>query len=557
MSMHGRVGAFAIALVLLGCAGAPAPVMTVPAPETGAVLAGEISAWLDDLGRSLPAGGERDRARLARVYRARDYRPIWLGQNQPGARLLRVLDRSAQEGIDPRDLAVDRLRAVETGHRPPDAAAELLFSESFLSYAAMMAGGRVDPAAIESDWTLPRPTSDTAVALTRVAQGQDPEMVLGGLAPTSADYVELRAALKVYRGMRLAGPWPTLPADARLALGDRGPSVDLLRVRLTAEGYLPTPDGAGEAFDAALDQALRRFQARQGLTVDGKLGPVTAASLNVGVDERIRQIELNLERLRAMAHDWPQTRIVVNAAAQSLAFYRDGELILESPVIVGDPQHPTPVIAAQVGAVIFNPAWNVPESILRKEIQPKLQRDPGYLLRNHMRIVGRTNGDPYGSDLDWRSTNILARGWELQQEPGPWNSLGVVALEMPNPFDVYLHDTPAKAAFTQAYRALSHGCIRVQAIRELAAALLGGSWSADSIEPVVADGHTLRVPVAEPVPVYLVYLTAFVDADGSVEFRDDVYGRDARLAAALARLHAPQESSSADGGARGKGCPTS
>jgi murein L,D-transpeptidase YcbB/YkuD len=421
----------------------------------------------------------------------------------------------------------------------------------------MLADGRVDPAAIESDWTLPRPTSDTAVALTRVAQGQDPEMVLGGLAPTSADYVKLRAALKVYRGMRLAGPWPTLPADARLALGDRGPSVDLLRVRLTAEGYLPTPDGAGEAFDAALDQALRRFQARQGLTVDGKLGPVTAAALNVGVDERIRQIELNLERLRAMAHGWPQTRIVVNAAAQSLAFYRDGELILESPVIVGDPQHPTPVIAAQVGAVIFNPAWNVPESILRKEIQPKLQRDPGYLLRNHMRIVGRTNGDPYGSDLDWRSTNILARGWELQQEPGPWNSLGVVALEMPNPFDVYLHDTPAKAAFTQAYRALSHGCIRVQAIRELAAALLGGSWSADSIEPVVADGHTLRVPVAEPVPVYLVYLTAFVDADGSVEFRDDVYGRDARLAAALARLHAPQESSSADGGARGKGCPTS
>ena len=472
MRKHARV--LAIALLLLGCARSPAPVVSAPAPRPGVAVADQIAAWLGDASRPLPAGGQSTREVLLRAYRARDYRPIWLGQTQQSAQLLDALGQSAQEGVDPRDLGVDRLQAAQADRAMSDAAKDLLFSESFLSYATLLAQGRVDPALIENDWALPRPIYDPAVALSRAAATLDVANALDALAPTAPDYVTLRAALKLYRDMRAAGPWPRLAAGTKLALGDRGPPVDLLRARLAAEGYLPTADHAGDPFDAALDLALRRFQARHGVAVDGRMGPETLAALNVGPDERIQEIKLNLERQREMAHSWPRTRIVVNVAAQALTLYRDGAAVLESPVIVGDLAHPTPVMGAEVGAVIFNPPWDVPVSILRHEIQPRLRRDPEYLARNRMTILGRSGGDPYGRGLDWRHTDIPARGWRLQQQPGSWNSLGVIVLEMPNPFDVYVHDTPGKAAFSQAFRALSHGCVRVQEIRELAVALLGG-----------------------------------------------------------------------------------
>ena len=561
--MLARVPVLALLTVLLGCVPARVPVPSsspVPAvPGAGMTAPGpaELSAWLADPNRPLPAGDEAQRPLLLSVYRARNFEPIWLAASALQVQLIQALDRCTEQGIDPRALGLDRLRRVESDPGTPPAAKEILLSQTFLSYAAMLQAGRVDIAGIESDWALPRPAANPAEALARASASNDIGALVDGLAPSSADYRSLQDALVAYRRMQAAGAWPSLPPGTKLDMGDRGPMVALLRERLAAEGYLPPGGQAADSFDPALQLALNQFQARHGLSVDGKLGAATLAALDVGAGERVKQIEINLERARTVMHVWPATRIVVNTAASTLAFYKDGRLALDSLVINGDPRHPTPALAATVGAVVFNPPWNVPVSIVRNEIQPRLARDPGYLSRNHMQIIGRSGGDPYGRDIDWRHTSVLAQGWQLRQLPGPSNSLGTVLLEMPNSFDVYMHDTPAKSLFSQPNRALSHGCVRVQQIRPLAAALLGAAWPGDAVDQAVVGGATLRIPLANPVPVYLIYATAFVDKDGAAEFRDDVYGRDARLAAALARLEAGAGGYSAELGAPPKACPPS
>ena len=240
-----------------------------------------------------------------------------------------------------------------------------------------------------------------------------------------------------------------------------------------------------------------------------------------------------------LPRSYPAARIMVNVPAASLVLYRENVPVLASKVVVGAIDHPTPVLSARVVSVLFNPPWNVPTSIIRKEMQPELIRDPNYFAEHHYVILGRGDGaDPYGRDLNWRHTDIPGRGWRVQQEPGSWNALGGVKLELPNPEDIYLHDTPARGLFARANRAASHGCIRVEQARALASTLLGGDWSPQAIDDAIATGETKRVYLKQTIPVYIIYLSAFVDDDGTVELRDDLYGRDRRLSQALLTLQA-------------------
>jgi murein L,D-transpeptidase YcbB/YkuD len=248
-----------------------------------------------------------------------------------------------------------------------------------------------------------------------------------------------------------------------------------------------------------------------------------------------------------MLRDWPATRLMVNIPSATLTLYRDGNVALASRVVVGDPHHPTPVLGSAITSVLFNPPWTVPSSIVRNEIQPRLLKDPTYLSRNHFRLIGRGDGSSEG--IDWSNTNILANGWQVQQEPGAWNALGSLMFDFPSPFAVYLHDTPGRSAFARSDRGLSHGCVRVEAVNALAEALLGAEGSPDAIQKIVAGRQTERHALKQPMPIYLVYETAFVDEDGGVEFRDDLYGTDEKLAAALS-AHRTQEPRVALGAAR-------
>lgn len=490
-----------VVLLAVGARSLVPPAVAEEPPDTAlrSLLAGDGGLRL--------AGRALERTALTRFYEARDYRPIWVNAPERDAALVRALAGAAAHGLDPAAFAVPEASAGER---------ELLLTDAFLRYATALAQGRVRAAAIESDWALPAPDFDVGAALDRAASG-DPEAVLAALAPAEPAYKRLQTALVRYRAILAAGGWPQVPEEGKLRRGDRGAAVATLRRRLIAEAFLPS-GAAGDTFDAALEAALKRFQADRGIAVDGQVGHDTYEALNLAASARVEQIRDNLERWREMPRDWPATRIEVNIPAAWLTVVEQGVPGLSMRAIVGAEGHPTPVLRAHMDAVLFNPPWNIPASIVRKEILPHLRRDPHYLDRNHYVYIGERGRSP------------------MQQLPGPDNALGRIKFELPNVYDVYLHDTPTHPLFSRVIRTLSHGCIRLEDPRDLALYVLAGgktSWSLDDIDGAIAQGDTRRVPLAHSIPVYLLYWTVFVDPDGTVEFRDDVYGRDLRLAAAM------------------------
>lgn len=502
-------------------------------PARAADLAAEIRAKLEDPAPLVVAGQQLDRAGLWFGYRERGFQPIWTGQPALAKALASALADAAADGIDPESLRAGLLAAALADPARSAAERELLSSDRFLAYARALAQGQVDPATIEQDWALPRPSFDAGAVLGRLAQSRDIAGIASSLRPGGDDYARLRTALARYRALAEAGGWKTLDGG-KIEPGENGPRVRALRARLAAEGDLPAALAEGDDFDAPVKEAVKRFQARHGLDVDGRVGVATLAALDASAADRVARIRVALERWREMPRDWPATRIVVNAAAATLTFYRNDNPEIVSRVIVGAPIHPTPVLRARAEFVLFNPPWKVPTSIVRKEIMPKVRRDPNYLAHNHYVELG---------------------GGRLQQEPGPWNALGRIKLELPNPFDVYLHDTPGRALFARSKRMLSHGCIRVEAIKPLALALLGEGWTIAAIDEAIAAGTTRRVDLRETVPVYILYLTAFVNADGTVQFRDDAYGRDERLMAALSSIETTGTAASIAGEKLETGCP--
>jgi murein L,D-transpeptidase YcbB/YkuD len=323
-------------------------------------------------------------------------------------------------------------------------------------------------------------------------------------------YGRLAAAIDAYETIAARGGWASVPAGEALKLGSEGPRVAALRARLAITGDLTAAADRPERFDAALAAAVRRFQARHGLEQDAVAGRQTLLALNVPVERRLAGMELNLARL-ARQQAWGSRYIAVNVAAASYRYVEDGATALDGPVIAGRPDWQTPELDSVIDRLEFNPYWTVPSRIAAGEIWPKAHRDPAYLRRNHMHIVGG----------------------QIRQDPGPDNPLGKVKFSFPNRYSVYLHDTNHPELFASDKRFRSHGCVRVSGALGLARALLRDdpSWPETRIDEAVAGAANVKVDLLRPIPVHLVYVTAWVDDDGTVQFRDDIYDRD-RLTAA-------------------------
>jgi murein L,D-transpeptidase YcbB/YkuD len=481
---------------------------------------------------------------LTAFYERRAYQPAWLGDDgtaPQASELLKVLEAADREGLDPRDYPAQAIQALLAGGHDPDSLARLdvLLTEAFLAYGRDAARGRVDPTAVDSAWVAAPRTTDLVAALRTALDSGRVAAELDRFAPPQPGYAALRHAMRRYQEMAAAGGWAALPAGPDLAPGSEDVRVVLLRARLTREGdALPGRD-TGLVYDGDLAEAVRRFQTRHGLDADGIVGPATRAALNVPADDRVRQISLNLERWRWMPRVLEERFIVVNSAAFTLDAMDGPRRVVASRTVVGRPDWPTPIVTAHVTGLIFSPVWNIPRAIALEEVLPLVREDRRYLERHH--ITAFDASEPGGREVDpatvdWPALTEETFALQLEQAPGGDNPLGGVKIVFGSRFNVCMHDTPVRSLFRAPIRALSHGCVRVERAVDLAAYVLADSvrWTPDSLHAAMAQPAERVVTLARPIPVYLTYWTAWVDDDGAVQFRDDVYGWDAKLAAALA-----------------------
>jgi L,D-transpeptidase YcbB len=498
---------------------------------------------------TLPGGDTvHIRERVASFYRERAYEPAWTGRRAlegRGEQLLAQLGRLKRDGLDPGRYKHDALQAM--ARRLADGEAgedrleylgnlDLVLTESFVRAVSDVERGVLDPTAAGLEWRIDRSTAGDSVTVARLAAGEDPAVILGSSRPVAPYYERLSEALDRLRSVQAEGGWPSVPAGETLQGGDRDPRVARLRARFLAgedadERRLAASGREDPAhFDEDLVGALRRFQARHTLHEDGALGPNSIAALNVPVEERIETVRLNLDRWRWLPQDLGEEFLLVNVAGFELELVARDTVLESMSVVVGRTANRTPLFRDTLEYVVVNPYWNVPTSIVREEIIPALREDPFHLGRNGFEVL--YNGRVV--DEAWARESDLVNGrFRIRQRPGPDNALGNVKFMFPNDMNIYLHDTPAGHLFSQETRAFSYGCIRVERPADLARTLLDRYSDHDGSEYDrlrEKDGEQW-VTLDRPIPIYILYFTAWVAEDGTLRFHPDIYERDAALAA--------------------------
>jgi murein L,D-transpeptidase YcbB/YkuD len=343
---------------------------------------------------------------------------------------------------------------------------------------------------------------------------------------TSSTVQSLERAIGEYSQIVQRGGWRTVPESDRLRVGVQHASVVRLRERLIVTGDLDRNAGVSDVFDSYVEAAVRRFQARNGITPDGVLRETTAAAMNVPAQVRLKQLEANIVRVRAMNDKLADRYAVVNIPAAHLECVEGGAVASRHTTIVGKPDRPSPVLQARIVEVNFHPFWTVPVSIIRRDLIPKMQEEPDYLTKNKIRIYDKRGRELQPDQVNWQSDEAV--DYMFRQDPGELNSMGTIRVNMPNPEAVYMHDTPSKNLFGEDQRFHSSGCVRVQNIRDYVVWLLKDTpgMSRPTVDGHIKSGERFDAKLARPVPVYWVYVTAWANPDGVVQFRDDVYGHD-------------------------------
>ncbi len=498
------------------------------------VVAINGAEWVDGAQLALPD-------LVSRFYWQRDFRPIWFdheGVCIEAGDLVQILRRAGEEGLPLQDYplaAIEQRLFGEIDDPLQLAQLDLLLTDAFLHYSHNARSGRLDPRRADGEWFIPHTPFDASLLLQQGLTQKNLAGILADLPPPHAGYRRLRSALQEYRLVAERGGWPQVPDGVILRSGARELRVIQLRRRLQLSGDLTREHGAEpELFDSTLRRAVQRFQRRHGLHADGSVGELTLAALNVPVEERIRQIEANMERWRWLPRQLEPRHILVNMAGYELQLIEVDKPILNMRVIVGRDYRQTPVFASAMTSLVLNPYWYVPRSIFRDDILPRLRQEPDHLARLGMRVFSSLNGNGSEVDaatIDWAAVDGDSFPHTLRQEPGPHNALGQIKFMLPNRYGIFLHDTPDRRLFSQPARAFSSGCIRLEDPLELARYLLADDerWSRAGLEAAIAQGRPLGLTLPQPIPIYLTYWTAWVDEGGLLQLRDDIYGRDQRL----------------------------
>ncbi len=388
------------------------------------------------------------------------------------------------------------------------------------------------PAAIPA---ATQPSSAKPAASATVAETRSAAALALSHEPTydQGSAQRIREVVKSYSDLAAHGGWPTIPADAKFALGVQGANDELLRKRLIITGDLAADKTTG-AYDEVVAEAVKHFQARHGLAATGTVTPRTLAALNVPVQKRLKQLEASLERLDQMDFQFGQRYVVVNIPATFAEAVEDDKVVRRYRVIVGKTEKPSPTLTSEITDVILNPTWTVPSSIVKTEITAHMRKDPTYLSRMHMDVLDANDNtiDPHA--VDWSGNHVP--DVTVRQQSGAWNALGAVKIDMPNAYSVYMHDTNQHSLFSDDYRFDSHGCSRVDNVRDLAAWLLKDQpqWTRAAIDAAIITGQRQDIRMLKKVPVAWIYLTAWMTKDRTIQFRNDVYDQDQQLLEATA-----------------------
>lgn len=469
-------------------------------------------------------------------YRERGFKLGWFKNNEivPQAeKVLDIVSRAGEEGLDPANY---QLRDFDKLFSELDAAKkdsakftalqkeiDVALSATYFAWASDYYRGMVVPRENEEiEWDVKRNKIKLHKALMTVLGERESKYPYATFSPLHPAYANLKKALANYRKVKSDGGWPKIPA-AKLKPGQASPVVPLLRTRLGLQA-------ADSVYSAEVENAVKQFQTQVGLKPDGALGAETVKELNVSVDERIRQIILNMERWRWIPKSFEPDYLIVNIPEYRLRVVEKGKEVMAMNVIVGKTMHSTPIFSDKMEYVVLSPYWNVPVSIIKNEIGPKAAGNPGYLNALDMEVV-TGNGSPVDpSSIDWGSVDESNWKYVLRRRPGPKNDLGDVKFIFPNTDDIYLHDTPNDQLFNETQRNFSHGCVRVEKPIELATYLLRNvGWDRNKIENTIAQRKEKHVKLKTVLPVYLVYFTAWADENGRVSFREDIYGHDKTL----------------------------
>jgi murein L,D-transpeptidase YcbB/YkuD len=528
-------------LLLSGCAGKPQV-------DTQA-LGTDIRQRVDQMTRqpqrpTLVVSGMTIAQGVAEFYRRRDFAPAW-DDDRHISQLFEALEDLRFDGLIPADYGLEPLRAKYKQRRTMTttelADFDLMATHAYLLSLVHLYRGKVDPGQLDPRWNFDAHVLDTQqgmqVALDAINNGNI-KAAFDRARPQQPIYPRLRAAMKQLYAVQAEGGWPQIADGPTLKVGMSDTRVPLLRKRLQATG-ISTAD-SGNVFDAGISAAVSQFQREQYLAVDGNVGATTRAALNVPVQARIDQLRANLERGRWLLHEIHDDFVLVDIAGYKVHFFQNGVSTWSSRVQVGKPYRSTPEFKSSVTYITLNPTWTVPPTIYRKDVLPRLKADPGYLTKQRMKVLDANGKELDPTTIDWNNPgNIL-----LRQDAGDDAALGQVVIRFPNPYSIYLHDTPHQRMFGERQRAFSSGCIRVERPLDLVERLFdpASGWTRAAIEQAIASGQTRNVTLPKKIPILLMYWTVDLPqtadaaaASGAerVAFKPDVYERDPALIRAL------------------------
>jgi L,D-transpeptidase YcbB len=493
-----------------------------------------------------------------RFYSERQFQPAWSRDkaiSDQAQKLIQVLKESDREGLNPADYRIDQIEAllaqvkqrynitnsvtVETW-----ADLDMMLTDAFFAYGTHVSKGRLDPGKWFYQWIPYRRSVDLVQVLTEALDKKDVESSLKSLPPRYPAYAQLRTELANYRRIAADGGWIAIPEKTTLKKGSNGHAVSFLKHRLVISGDLNATDLVlNDHFDSRLQEALQKFQERHGLKANGVMDEETRKALNFSVEKRIRQIEWNMERWRWLPDELGPRYVMVNIPDYRLFVVENQVTVMSMKTVVGKSAQPTPVFMDNMSYLELNPTWNLPNSIVAEEMIPKVKKNPDFLTKKRIRIYSNWSSNAKEIDpntIDWAKVNPKKFPYRMIQDTGV-NPLGRIKFMFPNQFDVYLHDTTQKGLFQRSKRMYSHGCIRVERPYDLGEWVLRDdtSWSKARLLTEIKKGKRQVVNLPKPIPVYVIYLTAWFDTRGHIHFRDDIYDYDKSLEKVLKMSNSP------------------